>query len=87
MKLTIAVTLALALFTFSLIYAQNRTPAVPANPGRFQIVSAEYAYLGKQATLKQSGVFRINTETGQTWIYTSLEDDKGKLLQEWTPIR
>jgi hypothetical protein len=87
MKTTIAASLVLLLFVLGIAYSQNKGSSPnPGNPGKFQIVPAEYLYMAKGATLKQPGVFRLNTETGETWIYVHLLDDQGKFVEKWSPV-
>ena len=87
MRVTLVTLLALLLLALGITRAQsNRPSAVPGNPGKFQVLSAEYIHSGKNADYKKPGVFRLNTETGETWIYVDMTDDQGKGAKFWTPI-
>ena len=59
--------------------------AVPASVGKFQIVTGEYiSHSGSED--KEKAVFRVNTETGETFMYIQLVNANGKLETYWSPI-
>jgi hypothetical protein len=59
--------------------------AIPATVGKFQIVTGEYIFHSGSED-KEKGVFRVNTETGETFLYVQLVDANGKLETYWSPI-
>lgn len=53
--------------------------------GRYQLMTGEYLYNG-QATVKQQGVFRIDSATGKTSLYTVGLNQQGQLVEYWHQI-
>lgn len=74
-----------ALATVLLLHAQNSSPAPSSlQLGRFQIFQFDYnAYAG--SVVKDTAVFRIDTQTGQTWKYHAALKD-GQIQSFWTQI-
>src|ERR1017187_10973761 len=67
----------------------GRNPA--AGPvGSFQILAGRYAIGGiagaEGADLDTNGIFRIDTRTGQTWMYMTGRNKAGKGYDGWSPI-
>jgi hypothetical protein len=62
----------------------NRTESVP---GRYQLLAGETDFVGKTTMSVEKGVFRIDTVTGATSIYTAGFDRDGKTYSEWLPIK
>ena len=86
MKFSIVVTAILALLALGSLPAQNKTEP-ECSQARFRIVPADYLHLGKGASLKEAGVFKLDTMTGQTWRFVSFEDNTGKIHEAWDEIK
>jgi hypothetical protein len=79
---------------FGVLYARSKVPpALPSVtttgaevPAKFQLVSGEYVFETKGTQVKERGVFRINTETGQTSLFVYMVDPKGLLQMYWSEI-
>lgn len=61
-------------------------PAVTTSIGKFQVVQGEYVYTAGNSGSTQHGVFRINTETGESELFREFLDDKGTLKLFWDKI-
>ncbi len=63
---------------------------VAAVIGRFQIVPADYLIVlsasGRAQSTVTHGVFRINTETGETWLFDIVIDGQNKLHELWSKV-
>lgn len=65
--------------------ASAQRPAA-ANPGRYQLVTGSYyGTVDGKTTADGNAVFKIDTETGATWIYLVTKDARG-LTEGWKPI-
>jgi hypothetical protein len=60
--------------------------AAASGIGKFLIVSGEYIYAVGEKGTPQRGVFRINTETGESELFREFVDDKGALKLFWDHI-
>lgn len=81
------VTALLAAVLLALVFAHGQTDRTSTIPGRYQIVSGEYELAQKNnfvALVPLKCVFRIDTQTGQTWLWVAFTDE-GKLTQKWVP--
>ena len=65
----------------------SKLPTSGTQPGKFQIVSAPYYYTTANARIQFQGVFRIDTQTGETWEWQARPDDKGIAIRYWNPIQ
>jgi hypothetical protein len=58
--------------------------------GRYQLLHATFrsgGYVdGKFSSGEEVGLFKIDTDTGKTWIYFDGVNKDGELIQKWTPI-
>lgn len=78
---------------FGVLYARRNaasalpsvtTPNVEA-PSKFQIVPSEYVFETRDTQVKEHGIFRINTQTGETSLFVYMMDSKG-LQMYWSEI-
>jgi hypothetical protein len=68
-------------------YANSSAGAVVTPTlGKFQIVPGEYIYTSGNSGTTQHGVFRINTETGESELFREFVDDKGILKLFWDKV-
>ncbi len=63
---------------------QNRTPQA-AQPGRYQLFSAEHAIIGITNAEAEKVILRIDTATGKVDEWNIGQDAEGKVFDEWTP--
>jgi len=73
----------------TLAVATPGTPATsiaPSGTGKFQIVPGEYIFTSGDRGTTQHGMFRINTETGETELFREYIDSSGKLKPFWDRI-
>lgn len=61
------------------------TQSTAGTAGRYQLMTGEYLYNG-EATVKQQGVFRIDSATGKTSLYTVGLNPQGQLVEYWHQI-
>lgn len=54
--------------------------------GRYQLLAAKISVIGPSATTEMNLLFKIDTTTGQTWIFTIGAKD-GTLIEGWRPLR
>ena len=63
----------------------TRTPC-----GKYQLFQATFrsgGYVdGKFSSGEEVGLFKIDTDTGKTWIYVDAVNKDGELIQKWTPV-
>jgi hypothetical protein len=58
--------------------------------GKFQIISGEFIEWDASATppeRRKSTLFRLDTETGETWLFSSSVEKNGTRHELWWPIR
>ena len=70
--------------------AQTRTQGQQGQPGRYQLLSAQYKWLATDAERKlvvddQNQLFRIDTVTGDTAILAFRADQNSKMQSFWAP--
>jgi hypothetical protein len=89
MKTIALVVLLLIVLALSIAFAQSKPAYAPVTAGRFQIVPAELhsADLKAGATLNEPVVFRLDTTTGETWMFVSDIDEQGKLAEFWRKVK
>jgi hypothetical protein len=78
---------ALIIIAFSialLSHAQTENLAHPTQAGRFQIY--ELRYQGGLSSNTRTDVFRIDSQTGETWKYISFVTDDRKPVDLWQKI-
>lgn len=72
------------------LYAQAGRTLATGPVGSFQILAGRYAIGGiagaEGADLDTNGIFRIDTRTGQTWVYMTGRNKVGKTYDGWSPI-
>ena len=71
--------------------AQTRTQGQQGQPGRYQLLSAQYKWLATDAERKlvvddQNQLFRIDTVTGDTAILAFRADQNSKMQSFWAPV-
>jgi hypothetical protein len=55
--------------------------------GRYQLQAAETESIGSNNEIAtHRGLYRIDTQTGQTWLYAFLTDKNGVTKMTWIPI-
>ena len=54
---------------------------------RYQLLSGKHLAVGKGQSVEMNNVFKIDTATGQTWIFIYGIQDNGSFTQEWRPIK
>jgi hypothetical protein len=54
--------------------------------GQYQLVSAVVETHGQKVSVEQHSLFRIDTKTGKTWVYTSAEGKNGKFVAYWREV-
>ena len=73
----------------ALALATTSTPVAgvtASGVGKFQIVSGEYLYNSGNSGSPRRGVFKVNTETGESELFREFVDDKGGLKLFWDKI-
>jgi hypothetical protein len=85
-KLSITAFLLLVVL-LGVLYAQDKSSAPQGSQGRFQIVPSQYVVDGARASITRPGVFRIDTETGKAWLFSTGTDSQGKFSQIWLEIQ
>src|SRR5229473_296767 len=93
MKKALLVTLFVSVILLQ-IQAQETRPTQPLDAqqncivGRFQLHEFDYVAtaLDSGASGKQHGIFRIDTATGDVWLYITGIDKGGKLVSFWSKI-
>lgn len=83
--LHIACVCLLALLAASLFVRQGSTAEAQAAPPRFQLFQGSYKITIDKDSSQESGVFRIDTQTGTTWTYTT-GFVAGKYVERWDKI-
>jgi hypothetical protein len=71
--------------------AQTRTQGQQGQPGRYQLLNAQYKWLATDAERKlvvddQNQLFRIDTVTGDTAILAFRADQNSKMQSFWAPV-
>jgi hypothetical protein len=87
-KVHVAIVIATVLVLLTFGNAQTTRSAPLANGGavgRFQIVVAEHQVLTNEPVIAKS-VFRIDTVTGQTSVYSCCTGTKGGFDERWRPV-
>jgi hypothetical protein len=72
------------LATLLLLHAQETTLAA-----KFQIISGSRTISSMKTgqAIQEPTVFKMDTITGQTWVYEAYVDREGKPYRGWTPIQ
>jgi len=70
---------------------QTRTPSGARTPcGRYQLFQATFVsggYVdGEFSSSEEVGLFRIDTDTGKTWVYVHGLSKERELIQKWAPV-
>jgi len=81
-----AVCMVLAATLLALTFAKGQPVSVAAGPqGRFALYNMEYTAISDSVSIKEKGVFRIDTQTGETVQYLAGQAE-GKLIHKWVII-
>ncbi|GEM_PF-5664753 len=72
-----------ALF-ISRLYADDR-PASQTALGRFQLFQGYYTVSSGGTAFKENAVFKLDTVTGEVWVYFEGMDKNGKFFKRWLP--
>jgi hypothetical protein len=69
----------------------TRAPMGARTPcGRYQLFQATYRSFGyvagKFSSGEEIGLFKIDTDTGKTWIYVDGSNKDGEIIQKWVPV-
>ncbi len=54
--------------------------------GEYQLVSAIVETHGQKVSVEEHSLFRIDTKTGKTWVYTSAQGKNGKFIAYWREV-
>lgn len=65
------------------LFSIGRTAPSPAPAGRFMLHAAPVEYLSPTGSRTHPAVFKLDTATGQTWIYRETNLGDGKWAQDW----
>jgi len=62
-----------------------------ADVGRFQLFQGRYSVTSRRkdnsvAVAPQEGIFKIDTVTGQTWVYFKAIIEDERIISDWEPI-
>lgn len=89
MKKTIALAVLLCSLVANNCYAaQSMTVPEKQDHYRYQLFQGKYETIiakGNSGGIKQESLFRIDTETGKTWVFLEVVQDE-KLRRVWIPI-
>ena len=82
----VAVILAAALVITA--HASSQERAIPGSTGsqRYLLFQGSFLTGDQKGTVDIRGVFKIDTQTGRTWLYGSGTGADGKLMHGWLPI-
>jgi hypothetical protein len=61
-------------------------PGPVTTNGRFQIFQGSHTIFAKETIFKDTGIFKIDTETGRTWKYTEGQTKEGQVYMRWDPV-
>lgn len=98
MKRHLATVLALVTVTVcaTIAWSQNTkkhlTPPGGTENGRYEVVAGTYRQMatiqGRSSSDDQKAVFRIDTQTGRTWVFVELTSDQAeaKSFMGWVPV-
>ncbi len=56
-------------------------------PGRYQLFQGQFTIVSSGTPFKEIGVFKLDTHTGQTWMYAEGSNRDGQLYKEWRAIQ
>jgi len=54
--------------------------------GRYQLFQGQYTVNAAGTPFKEIGVFKINTETGQVWVYQEGRTKSGEFYKKWEAV-
>ena len=86
-SLMVLIIIGFLLTIFGLLYAQSQTP-IYSTGAKYQLFQGTYSWISNydDIVLEKTEVFKINTETGEVWIFNSVRQEDGQYLDFWTPI-
>lgn len=73
------------LLTAVLVTILNAQGTTHAN-GRFQIIAGSYTF-GDTHVMTEHTVFKMDTSTGQAWVYIVGKNADGKIFNKWASIQ
>ena len=83
---TILITVAQTAWTQTSKQLDSSATVSPNGGIRYELFQGEYTISNEGTAFKANGVFKIDTATGRTWIYTEGKMREGKFYKEWVPI-
>ncbi|MGD0666132.1 MAG: hypothetical protein ABSB23_01120 [Bryobacteraceae bacterium] len=70
----------------ALTLAKAQTATTPSAQGRYLLYNLEYAAYSNSTAVKEKGVFRIDTQTGETKEFVEALTADGKLVSKWMAV-
>jgi hypothetical protein len=55
--------------------------------GRYQLMQGNFPVIGFKGNVRDSTVFKIDSQTGRTWTYLTGIDGDGKPVSRWSYIQ
>jgi len=68
------------------LFAKGPSSPTPVAQGRFLLYNMDYSVATPTVTVKETAVFRIDTQTGDTKEYLSMIRPDGKPVSQWVDI-
>ena len=86
-RMSLLVTALCAAVAFGAVVARAQggapSPAPLSAPGRYVLFAGQYRIT---ASSTDQGVFKLDTETGQAWVFATGVTSDGVFVQRWSPI-
>lgn len=84
-KTVIAMMVAVSLCVVIAVAHSQAERSTAVTPGRYQLVPVEYDVATNTELRRVKAVFKIDTQTGQTW-QLAVAQNGDKFTQTWSPI-
>ncbi|MBI3365095.1 MAG: hypothetical protein HY033_09335 [Ignavibacteriae bacterium] len=75
------------LILFAQSWKDTRQTQNSLSAGRYQLFQGVYSISLKPESVKEEGVFKIDTQTGSVWVYLAGQDSNGTSYSEWNLIK
>lgn len=86
-KILLAVAAAVLGAAVALIVRPSVTAQQSRPSGRFQLLPAKYTVIMPSGpSIEDQGLFRIDTDTGITWVYQEGVNKQGSLFRRWDQV-
>ncbi len=77
------------------VVAWSQTPQRPPDsgqpssgiPGRYQLFQGQFTIVSSGTPFKDVGVFKLDTQTGHTWVYAEGRNPDGQFYKEWKAVQ